>query len=88
MCRLIFEKERKRLAVHYGRQKNHPYYIRMKLNLLSREEKKVIEKLGQSFDKKILQLEKRLESVTNWSKMVRKVNFKKNLLEFLYKLPL
>ena len=60
----------------------------MKLNLLSREEKKAIEKLGQSFDKKILQLEKRLESVTNWSKMVRKVNFKKNLLEFLYKLPL
>ena len=36
----------------------------------------------KSFDKKIRALEERLESVTNWSKIVRKVNFKKNLLEF------
>jgi hypothetical protein len=60
----------------------------MKVNLLRRKEQKALAKLGKEFDKKIRPFKNNLESVTDWSKTLRKIDFKRNLLELINRLPL
>ena len=86
--RNYFISEKRRVSNFYHKQKSHPYYVRMKLNLLKRKEERVIKKLGGTFDKRIRVYEEKLERVTNWSKTLRKVDFKNKILDVFYRLPL
>ena len=86
--RFFFQKERRKVAQQLSRKGSHPYYVKMKLNLIKRKEEKAIKKLNFELDKKIQPLVSNLKKVTDWGKVLRKIEFKKKMLNVFYGLPI
>ena len=84
----FFQKERQRLARDLSQKGSHPYYVRMKLNLVKRKEEKAIKKLRYELDKKSQPLISNLQKITDWDKVLRKIEFKKKILNIFYRLPI
>ena len=86
--RQLFQKEMGRVAKQLSAKGSHPYYVKMKVNLIKRKEEKAIKKLNLELDKKSQVLVSHLQKVTDWDKVLRKIELKKNILKIFYRLPL
>ena len=86
--RHFFHKEMKRVSRELSAKGSHPYYIKMKVNLIKRKQEKVIRKLNMELDKRSQVLVSYLKKVTDWDKVLRKIELKKKILKIFYRLPL
>ena len=86
--RQLFQKEMGRVAKQLSAKGSHPYYVKMKVNLIKRKQEKAIKKLNLELDKKSQTLVSHLQKVTDWDKVLRKIELKKNILKIFYRLPL
>ena len=86
--RNFFRREKIRVSKELYAKGSHPYYVKMKLNLLKRKEEKEIKKLSFELNKKAQSLVSNLQKVTDWDKVLRKIELKKKILQVFYRLPL
>ena len=86
--RNFFRREKIRVSKDLYAKGSHPYYVKMKLNLLKRKEEKEIKKLSFELNKKAQSLVSNLQKVTDWDKVLRKIELKKKILQVFYRLPL
>ena len=83
--RIFFQREKRRVSKELSAKGSHPYYVKMKLNLLKRKEQKEIKKLTFELDKKAQVSVSNLQKVTDWDKVLRKIELKNKILKIFYR---